>query len=63
MFFLAFVVVATMTTEAPKIVSVYRTLDECLVAKAAKNKTVPATGPNATDGPLRYFCLRAIPDA
>lgn len=63
MFFLAFVVLATMTTDAPKIVSVFRTLDECVVAKDGKNKTWPASGPNAQDNPLRYFCLQVMPDA
>jgi hypothetical protein len=33
MFFLAFVVLATLTTEPPKIVCVHRTLDECLIRR------------------------------
>ncbi len=63
MFFLAFVVMASLGTEAPTLVSVFPTLDECVVAKDAKNKTFPASGPNAPANPLRYFCLKAMPDA
>lgn len=63
MFFLAFVVLATLTTEPPKIVRVYMTLDECMVAKDAKNRPHPSSGPNSVENPLRYFCLKAMPDA
>jgi hypothetical protein len=61
-FFLAFVTLATLTTEPPKIVSVYRTLEECEAMRTQKNKTWPATGPNSTPSPTSYFCLRAMPD-
>jgi hypothetical protein len=63
MFFLAFVVLATLTAEPPKIVRVYRTLDECMAAKDDKNNPHPSSGPNAQANPLRYFCLKAMPDA
>jgi hypothetical protein len=63
MFFLAFVVMASLGHEAPKIVSVHRTLEDCMVASAGKNKAGIGTGPNETPNPLRYFCLKAIPDA
>jgi hypothetical protein len=63
MFFLAFVVLATLTTEPPKIVQIYGTLDECVTAKDEKNYPHPSTGPNAPPNPMRYFCLKAMPDA
>ncbi len=64
MFFLAYFVIATMLTEPPKIVRVFKTYDECRVAQDAGNKnSLPATGPNVMDNPQRYFCLKAMPDA
>jgi len=63
MFFLAFVVMANLGHEAPTIVSVHRTLEECMVASAGKNKVGSGPGPNEATNPLRYFCLKAMPDA
>jgi hypothetical protein len=37
-FFLAILVWATLTTEPPKIVGAFKTLDECLIAASKANK-------------------------
>lgn len=54
MFFLAVLTWATLTTEPPKIVKVYKTLDECLAMASQQNKA-DLFGPP----PQKWVCLQA----
>jgi hypothetical protein len=50
---------ATLTTEAPVILKVFRTLDDCTVEASKRNN--PVFRPS--DGTVKFICLRAMPDA
>lgn len=52
MFFLAVLTWVTLTTEPPKIVGVFRTLDECLIAASKQNKA-DLFGPP----PQKFVCM------
>lgn len=63
MFFLAVLTWATLTTEAPRIVRVYKTLEECAAVRDQANKTWPPSGPNHEPPAQRAICLKAVPEA
>jgi hypothetical protein len=59
MFFLAVLTWATLTTEAPVILKVFRTLDDCTVEASKRNN--PVFPPS--DGSVKFICLEARGDA
>ena len=59
MIFLAVLVWATLTTEPPKIVKAFKTMDECVIVATKQNSAAFGAGPQK----VKFVCLSLAPEA